>query len=386
MEVKQIANILNTIAAEKLGESVIVAEDLSDIVDAGDTFVNRIGLDNYVRALNDVVGRMVFVDRVYRGRAPSVVMDGWEYGSIMEKISVDLPDAEENDSWQLSDGASYDPNIFRAPSVTVKVYNQRVTYQIPMSFTEKQVKSAFNSASQMNAFISMIYTAINNSMTIKTDGLVERAINNMIGETMYAEFPGGTYTGDSKIKAVNLLYLYNQIAANPITVDDCLVDADFIRFASKTMKDYVDRMGVMSTLFNIDGKARFTPADRLHVVLLSEFANAADVYLQSDTFHDEMVALPAHEDVPYWQGSGTDYAFTSTGKVNIKTASNNSVEVTGVLGVMFDRDALGVANVDPRVTSLYNPAAEFWNEWHKWDAMLFNDTAENFVVFYVAAA
>lgn len=141
----------------------------------------------------------------------------------------------------------------------------------------------------------------------------------------------------------------------------------------------------MSTLFNVGGKARFTPEDRLHTILLSEFASAADVYLGSDTFHDTMVALPNAETVAYWQGSGTDYGFASTSKIQLtKTASGDAVTVTGVLGIMFDRDAAGVSNVDRRVTTNYNPKGEFFSEWHKFDAGYFNDLNENAVVFFVA--
>ena len=87
MKMTQVYEILNAITSEILGDSIIVAEDLSNIVDVGKAYENmENGLDNFVRALNDQIGRVVFVDRVYRGRVPSVLMDGWEYGSIMEKI------------------------------------------------------------------------------------------------------------------------------------------------------------------------------------------------------------------------------------------------------------------------------------------------------------
>lgn len=386
MQVNQIYEILNTIAGELLGETAVVEEDLSNVVSLGDTFANVAGFDNYVRALNDQVGRMVFKDRVYNGRVPSVLMDGWEFGSILEKISPDLPTATENESWELTDGTSYDPNVFYKPSVTVKCWNKRVTFEIPVSITEKQVKSSFTSATQMNAFISMIYNAVQNAMTIRIDSLIMRTINNLIGETIYADYAADDITADSHIKAVNLLYLYNTNVneGTDITAAEAMTDPEFIRFASLTMANYMDRLKVMSTLFNIGGKERFTPETDLHVVMLSEFKNAASVYLQSDTFNDDYTALPNAETVPYWQGSGTDYGFASTSKIDVVTSGAHDVTVTGVLGVMFDRDALGVTCVDPRVTTQYNAKAEFWNEWHKYDAGYFNDANENMVVFFAA--
>jgi len=383
MEVKQIYEIMNTVTGELLGDSVVVAEDLSNIVELGQQFENVVGLDNYVRKLPDAVGRYVFVNRTYKGRVPSVLMDGWEYGSIMEKIAARLPEAVENEDWQLQDGQSYDPNIFHAPDVYGEFWNKRTTFEIDISITEDQVKSSFQNVTQLNAFLSMILTAVENSLTVKLDALIMRTINNMIGETFYNEFPGGTYT-TSGVKAVNLLYLYNQKFSQSLTAANALETPEFIRFASMTMANYIDRLKVMSNLFNVGGESRFTPDDMLHIIMLSEFKNAAGAYLQSDTFHNEYTALPNAETVTYWQGSGTDYGFSSTSEVKITTASGHIIDATGIIGVMFDRDALGVSNQERKVNTHYNEKASFWNYFYKQFAEYFNDTNENFVVFYVA--
>lgn len=387
MKVEQIYSIINTITEENLGESVIVAEDLSNIVDVGKAFEDSFGLDNFVRTLVDHVGRMVFVDRVYGGRAPSVLVDGWEYGSILEKISVALPEAQENEVWELTDGTSYDPNVFKKPNVTAKFYNDRITFDIQLSITTKQVKSAFDSVGQMNAFVSMLYTSVNNSATVKTDALIMRAINNMIGETLYSEMPTGTYTGVSGVRAVNLLKLYNDTLASgvtPLTVDEFRTSPDAIRHSILVFKNYMDRIKVMSTLFNMGGQERFTPDDRLHIVMLSEFANLADVYLQSDTFNEQYTALPNAERTVYWQGSGVDYDFDSTSAVKIQTSAGHTIDATGIIAVMFDRDALGVANVDRYVTSQYNAKGDFTNNFYHYTQGLWNDGNENFIVFYIA--
>ena len=384
MEVKQIYEIMNSITSEMLGDSIVVAEDLSNIVELGQQFEDVVGLDNYVRKLPDHVGRVVFVDRKYEGRAPQVLLDGWEYGSIMEKIATRIPEAVESEDWQLTDGTSYDPNVFHAPDVYGEFWNKRVTFEIDMSITRKQVKSSFDSVTQLNSFLSMILNAIETSLTVKLDALIMRTINNMIGETFYAELPSGTYTGTSTVKAVNLLYLYNQKYSANLTADKAIVTPEFIRFASYTMANYMDRIKVLSNLFNIGGESRFTPDSKLHVAMLSEFKNAANVFLQSDTFHDNYVALPNSDSVAFWQGSGTDYGFSSTSEVKIKTASGHDVDATGVLAVMFDRDALGVSNLDREVRTHYNEKADFWNYFYNAFAGYFNDTNENFIVFYAA--
>lgn len=384
MEVKQIYDIMNTVTNEILGMENLVKEDLSNVVDIGNEIFNASAVDNYVKSLINHIGKVVFVNRPYAGSAPSVLMDGWEFGSVLQKITVELPEAQENESWSLVDNTSYDPNVFKKPQVSTKFFNKRVTFEVQLSFTEMQVKESFDSVDQLNAFMSMLYNAIDQSMTVKTDSLVMRCINNMIGETVFAEYGAANLNSKSTNKAINLLYLYNQQYSKNLTAAAALTDPDFIRYAAYIMGITANRMSKISKIFNVGGKARFTPSDLLHVVMLTDFKKAADVFLQSNTFNEEFTKLPRAEEVPYWQGSGTGYAFADTGKVYIKTASGHDETITGILGVMFDRDALGVTNMNKRVKQNYIPNAEFFNNWYKYDAGYFNDLNENFVVFFVA--
>lgn len=383
MEVKQIATLVNDTTKEVLGQENLLQEDLQNVVDVGKTVLNG-DVDNYVKTLVNHIGKVIFVNRPYSGGVPSVLMDGWEYGSILEKIQADLPTATENKSWDLTDGVDYSPNVFHKPSVSAKFFNKRVTFDVEMSFTERQVKESFSSAEQLNGFLSMLYNSVDKSMTVKIDSLVMRTINNMIAETLHNEYSGGNYGTSSGVRAVNLLYLYNSEFGQTLTAEKALYNSDFIRYASLKMALYMDRLSKISTLFNVGGKARFTSRDLLHVVLLSDFKAAAGSYLQSDTFHNEFTALPNAETVPYWQGSGKGYTFADISKIDVKTSSNYEVSTAGILGVMFDRDALGVTNLDRRVTTNYNPKAEFYNNFYKFDSGYFNDLNENFVVFFVA--
>lgn len=395
MEVKQIFTLINSVSGEVLGRTDIVAEDLTGIVDLGTEVFNQNAVDNYVKSLVNHIGKVIFVNRPYAGKVPSVLMDAWEFGSVLEKISADVPEAEENDTWNLTDGQTYSQDVFHKPTVTAKFFNSKVTFEVPVSITERQVKESFSNAAQLNGFISMIYAAVEKSMTIKADALIMRTINNMIAETVLADAVAfGGSAGDltsadlssaSTARCVNLLKLYNDKtgAETPLTAAKAITDPDFIRFASYVMGTYADRLQSISTVFNVGGKERFTPKDMLHVVLLSDFAKAAQTYLYSDTFNRGDVLLPQAETVPFWQGSGQNYEFASTGNINIKESGGKAVEISGVLGVMFDRDALGVCNLDRRVTTNYNAKAEFFNNYYKFDAGYFNDTNENFVVFFI---
>lgn len=392
MEVNQIYTLINSVSGEVLGRTDIVTEDLTGIVDLGTEVFNQNAVDNYVKSLVNHIGKVIFVNRPYAGKVPSVLMDAWEFGSVLEKISADVPEAEENDTWHLTDGKTYSQDVFHKPTVSAKFFNSKVTFEVPVSITERQVKESFSNAAQLNGFISMIYAAVEKSMTIKADALIMRTINNMIAETVLADAQafGATAAGAdlasaSTARCVNLLKLYNDKtgASTKLTAAKAITDPDFIRFASYVMGTYADRLQSISTVFNVGGKERFTPKDMLHVVLLSDFAKAAQTYLYSDTFNRGDVLLPQAETVPFWQGSGQNYEFASTGHINVKESTGKAVEISGVLGVMFDRDALGVCNLDRRVTTNYNAKAEFFNNYYKFDAGYFNDTNENFVVFFI---
>ena len=378
MKVTQIKDLVNNSLKEINGSSTLLKEDLSNVVDIGKELLNNDDIDNFVKKLVDRVGKTVFNDRLYQGSAPSVLMDAWEYGSVVEKIDSDLPKVEENDSWKLEDGKSYDQDIFYQPKVSAKFFNSKTTFDIPMSFTKMQVESAFSSASELNSFISMLMVKTQNAMTVNLDGLIMKTINNFTANIINAK---------KGMQVVNLLDLYNKTAQTKVTVDNALTSPDFIKFANLTINTYRDRLTKMSTLFNQAGLNKFTPVDNQHLVILSDLASASKVYLESDTFNQDNVKINNYDTVPYWQGSGTTYNFKDTSKIDIAIkdgAQTKEVIQTGILGVLFDTSALGVSCQNPRTTTAVNARAEFYTNFNKYDAMYYNDLNENFIVFMIA--
>lgn len=387
MQVNQIYEILNDIMLEVTGQpqegedpAIIVQEDLSNIVDIGTTVFSNGWRDNYVRAMINRIGREVFVDRTYEGYAPSVLRDAWEYGSIMAKTRCKIFDAKANPSWSLTAGQTVNQFEFTPPEVYEKFYNSKVAWQIDCSFTEVQLKESFTSAAAMNRFYSMIENRIATSMTIYTDSLVMRTINNFIGEKISAS--NGV---------IDLLAGYNAGVATPITAAQALRDKEFLRYAALTISLFVDRFRAPSANFNVpdgdDANVTFTPREYAHLVLHSDLAKAMEVYLQSDTYHDELVKIGEYETVPYWQTQGAQYALTDTSRIDIKLASDNTKTVNRnyIIGLLFDRDALGVNNDNRRTTSAYNANGEYWTNFYKVDTSYFNDLAENGLVFVIGS-
>ena len=379
MKITQIQDLVNNSLKESIGSSAVLNEDLSNVVDVGKEVFSQDDntIDNFVHKLVDRVGLTVFNNRVYQGSAPSILASSWEYGSVLEKVDAEPMDAEENDSWNLQDGKSYDPNIFYQPKVTAKFFNSKITFDIPLSFTQNQVKSAFNSAAELNGFISMLMNTVTNSMTVNLDNLIMRTINNMTAQTI---------NSGKGLTVVNLLTGYNTQSGQTLTSAKALSDKDFIRYANLVINTYKDRIAKISTLFNQGGKKRFTPADAQHLVLLSDFASASKVYLESDTIHNDNVQLSNYETVPYWQGSGTDYGFTSISSIDVAIkdgSATKEVKSSGILGLLFDTNATMVSCSNQRVTTNYNPKAEFYTNFTKYDASYLNDLNENYIVFMI---
>ena len=392
MKIEQVYSLVNASTKEILGETDIVAQDLSNIVDIGTSIINSNNVDNYVKSLVDHIGKVIFVARPYSGSVPSVLMDKWEFGSVLEKVNADLPEAVENKSYELSNGVDYSPNVFYKPIVSAKFYNSKVTFEVDMSFTERQVKESFSNAEQLNAFVSMLYNAVERSMTVKIDSLVMSTINNAIAQVVNNAMPtveNGDYSqAVSTPQAINLLKVYNDTFTKTLTKVTCLADADFLKWCCIMLSTYAKRMSRMSTLFNVGGKPRFTPREDLNIIMLQDFYANMRVNLASDTYNKEDLLLPTDiTTIPYWQGSGDDYGSSKVAKINVTIKTGDSttktIEMGGIMCVMFDRNALGVCNMERRVTTNYNPKAEFYNNFYKFDCSYFNDLDENFIVFFI---
>ena len=384
MKVKQIATILNTVInPEQIGETAVVNEDLSNIVDVGKalTAAGTFGenFDNFTKALIDQVGKVVFVDRVYTAQGPNLLRDSWEYGSVLQKVRCDLPDADDNKTWSLADlanGSTVDPFVITKPTVKAKYFNSKTTFEVPITLAEEQVKEAFKSPSDMNRFMSMIENRVLMKRALCTEAMSKRTLNNLIAQKIHA-----------KSNVVNLLKDYNTAYTKTLTAATCLSDPDFLKYCAKTIMMYKKYIAEASMLYNNDGYVTFTPEDRLEFTVLSEFSKDLQVYMYADTYNKEFVQLDGYSEVAYWQGSGTNNAFNEISKIDVKALTADGTEFTvsqtGVVAVMYDRDAAAICNENARVTSIYNPKAEYWNYFYKYDCAYMNDTAENCIVFII---
>ena len=375
MLITQTKEILATIASEMLGEeNTIVTENLANLQDIGNVLITQQNVDTYVKKLVDKIGKVVFKNRLLNSTAPSLLVDSWEYGAILQKVRMKLIPAEENDAVKLVDGQSYDQNVFHQPTVSATFYSKEITFEVPISYTMEQLKSSFNSESELNGFYNLLETTVQNSLTVKTDALIMRTINYRIGKT---------YTKGRASQKINLLAGYNAASGKSLTTADCFQDEGFLKYAISEIKNYQDRLKLPTSLFNDQKEETFTPVQNQKLVLLSDFKNTVDTHLIPVVQNSENLTLSC-ETVPYWQGSGKTFSFADISKIDVTLDSaSETAKVGGIIGILFDDEALKVGNLSQYVTTNYNAKGDFYTNYYKEQSGFFVDLAENFVIFYV---
>ena len=376
-DVKQIYSILNDVAKQTLGTEAIAVVDTQSFISLGDKVLKSdTDTENFLSKLTDRIAKTVYSVRNYTGINKNLMREPFDYGVIVQKIHVEMPEAKENNAWKIGEQGytpTYAPII--KPTVSQKLFNKLSTWEIDVTIPDFMLKTAFLNESSMATFIDAIFTAMNNAMVMCADNNANLIRANFIGNKIHSAKP---------TQAINLLKEYNTLTNAGLTVASCLRDVDFLKWATMQISLWTKRMKVMSKLFNEDSNSKFTSGEYLVLDVLQDFASSTATFLQSDTYHKELVALPMYNEVPYWQGSGTSFAFADTSKISVKIDGTNEVTQGGIIAVAYDYNAIGTTINEPRSTTERNNKDEYTNYYNKATIGCFNDLGENGIVFYIA--
>lgn len=388
MKVNQISGLLNSVFGEVLGDTGLISEDLSNLVSAGTVITSSTdfgdNFDNYAKAIVDKVGKTIFADRVYRAKDLGIWRDYFEYGSVLEKIRVDVGEYEDNCEWDLTKmgttGLDYNENIqnhieelfkFVPANVQAKYFNLKTTFKTVISITRKQLKSAFDSASSMARFIGMIENRILSKMEIAKEELQRRAIGNFIGTKLA-----------TNSEVVDLKAAFEAAGGAVITsLSAALQNPDFLRFAAKRITMDREFMTQPSKIYNDGQFYSHTPVEDSRLIVLSDLDAGLKFNLYGDTYNEEFVKLNNYVTIPFWQGTGTDMGIADRSALKITTSGGSKVDKSGIIGVLFDRDGIMACNEDPEVRSQYNADGNFTNFFYCYDASFYNDFDENGVIY-----
>ena len=377
--VKQISNIVNDSVKDALGKNIGVTKiDSSDIVSLGKAIASFDAYEGFYKSLVNRIVKTVYFVRTYEGSSRSVLRDEHEYGAFVQKVYYDLPDAVDNPTWSIPTETNeyhqtspYD--VEGTVGVSALIFGGKGTWSIEIVRPVEQVKSAFIDSSSMMAFIDGIYVTIENAFKLEEERLVSLAVNTAMADAIN----GG--------KARNLLGEFNTKTSQTLSVEDALISADFLRYASMEINRTVDNMGKMSTAFNKANYPTFTSKDNMVVEMLSQFASASDMYLQSDTFHNELTQLPKYEKVPFWQSSGKSFDFADCSKIDVKHADFDAdVTQGGIICFIHDVENVACYFGSRRSWEIFNPRSEVMIHGEKAEKGFAVDGHANAVVFYMA--
>ena len=375
--VNQIYQLVNDAAKEALGSKAITVKDTTSLASLGDQVLSSSAdKDLYLGVLCDRIGRTAVAIRAYTAQNRNIKRDEIDWGLFYQKISFKKHDAVENPEWNFASQANpFD--VEPQTEIVQKLFAVMGTWSYEDVIPDTQLFTAFTSAAAMGAFISGIYTNIDNSLALDEEDLANLAVNT---------YMAGALTSTSTTQKRNLLKEYNTQAGTSLTKVQCMKNADFLKFAAREIKLVVGNMKKMTTVYNSEGIPRHTPEDKMVVEVLGQFASATATYLESDTYHKELVALPRYEEVAYWQAPGTSFAFNDVSSIKVKNDHINSgaeVSKSGIIAFVHDYDAVASFINKPRRNSIYNPRAERTNIFFKATKGYGVDLSENGVVFYI---
>lgn len=383
MKVNQIYTLVNDAAAEALGKSAITAKDTGSLVSLGNVvFSSTANTEQFYKSLVDRIGRTVIAIRKFKGKNRSVKRDDLAWGIMYQKISFKTKTAVENPSWKTEGGQVNPFDIARSTEVVQKLFSVMSTWSYEDNFPIYQLFTAFTNEAAMGAFISGISTNIENSLTIAEDALANLAVSTNIA---------GVLISGKTAQKRNLLTEYNTLTGSNLQANTCLYDASFLKYASYQINDTVKNIMNPSASFNAEGMDRQTMSENLVVEVLGKYSAATASYLESDTYHKELVALPRYEEVSYWQAPGTNFDFADVSKIdivnaNLKTVENETgaIAQSGIIAFIHDIDSCASIITRFRDYSYPNNRDESMNIIKKADKGYMVDLSENAVVFYVA--
>ena len=381
MTVEQCYSLVNDLIKEGVGAQSQTVKSIDGLVSFGESIVSESAqTDLFYNKLTDRFGRTWIKYRRYLAdNKDSIMKTPMDFGMILQKVqTLHLGEMEANSSYV--DQTNPFSTAKDTTSIAQTLFKAFGTFQTKVKLIYKtQLNGAFTNPTAFGAFCDMIFNDMYNSMEVAVENLTKLAKASMMAKAL---------SGNGQTKR-NLLAEYK--TANPdatITASNCMTDVDFLKFASREILMVTKRFKRMSRVFNVEGADRFTPEDAMEVEVLDAFATATASYLDADTYHKELVALPKYREVSSWQ-SDSDFTFDEISKIDVSTGTGaDTIEYTqgGIIACVYDRDACGVMIERPRTVSMYNNMQEIENVAYKLDWGTFVDSSENCVCLFIADA
>lgn len=378
---QQIYTIVNELASQTIGESAIQVIDTSSLIALG-TQMNQSSVykNAFATNLTNLIGLTVISMRAYNPDTVGTVIHAFEWGIYMRKIYVAMPDAKENNSWNIAN-SNYTPQyapVF-VPDINEDIFANLDTFELPVTIPDRLLMGAFRNAEEMALLISAIFLAMDNKISLVLEALIRLTRAGFIARKLIST---------NKVSSYNLLTNYNKVMASAnqptLTSISCRTNKDFQRWSSTRITLWRKRMADMTVLFNEKGYERHTPKSDSVLIMHSEYEADVIAFMEADTYHDELVRQTNYATTNFWQGTGDEYAWTDTSSIDIQIDANTVVKASGIVAILYDYQALGVMMDDIHMVAARNDYDEYTTYANKINRGYFNDMSENGMVFYIA--
>ena len=374
MNTEQIYGLVNSVVDQAIGDSGIVAVDTSSLVSLGDVVLSSsTNTEAFLNTLAQRIGKTIIRYRMYRNKLSDLVVDDFTFGAIVQKIRIQMPEAEADQSYGLTDGSSVDHYQIAKPTVDQKIFVTRTPYQYKLTIQQAHLKEAFTGEDAMGRFISAVFGELRNAIEKGLEELGRTCIGTAI-----------VVVNGSSNQTINLVTEYNALGHSLTAGPAVMEDKDFMRWAIARINQVYDYMQDMSVLYNDTSIPTFTPEEDIRFKCHSDFVRKAQMVLQADTFNKALVDLPSYSRINYWQDSqvGDKYGVKQDRPDPLNPGQTTTVTVNNVIGIMYDKDALGTYKKDEiAATTPLNAAGLYYNTYYHEKQLWFYDPSENLVVF-----
>lgn len=366
MEELQIYDVVNSVTSQAIGRTDLTVVNAQGLVALGDVILSSSTYtDDFINTLVKRIGKTIVSYRAYKNAFNSLIKDNIEWGAIVQKLKVAMPQAEADESYGLTDGSSVDHYKVAKPVVSQKLFITDTPYQFKITIQRVHLQEAFTSAEAMGAFISAIFGEVQNAIELALENLGRTALNNYMAEL-----------GSDRV--MNLRTMYNAESGETLAdANACYHSEKFLRYAIAKIKEVSKKMRSMTTIYNDGSATRHTPLEMQKLFVLSDFETTLETQVEYSAFNQEYVNLQGFEEVAFWQDIKTPAS------INVERASDKkATALDNVVACVFDKDAVGMYNKDQwTATTPFNAGGGYTNTfWHE-KQLWFNDLSENFVLF-----
>ena len=291
--------IINSLVKQNEGKIGITETDVTDLASFGKKLLSselESSKDVVFKSLIDRIGKTVIDMLSYDNRFARIFKDAFSYGAVLQTIHVANMEARTSGVYSNLENGDVDGDLYKMflPTVDQTLFENMQPWEFAVTITDEQVKTAFVNEESLAGFINGIFTAMQNSIT----KYLETCARGCYEKLIIADI------NSNKITKRNVLQMYYDETGIALNLNNYMYNADFLRWLTSQFTDDIGLFEQMTVLFNHKGYETFTPKSMLHFVINGKIADNIKRFMQSDTYHKDLVSLPNYDEIASWQAIG----------------------------------------------------------------------------------